>query len=190
MAVVAGGHQQACDRRLTDERTVVGRAGTEPGGRLEQLVLVDDGHDPTCGVEELEDRAGLHAQVEPLLLDGRAHDDGAVGPWDEIARATVDEAADGPTEPRAVAGTEPEGEPLHRADRWSEVFGQSGELAGAAPGSRARPSAAARCSPERRETPVSRPCSTQRPETSSRIIETPLASQATSSATASARLST
>ena len=95
VAEVAGGDQQARHRRLTDDRTVVGRAGAEPGRRLEQLVLVDDGHDPACGVEQLDHRAGLHGQIEALLLDGRAHDEGAVGPRDQVARPTVDEAAHG-----------------------------------------------------------------------------------------------
>ena len=72
-----------------------GVAGPQPGGRLEQLELVDAGHDRPGVAQQLVHRARPHRGVGAALLDGGADDDRAVAAGHQVDRAPVHQAAHG-----------------------------------------------------------------------------------------------
>jgi hypothetical protein len=103
VAVVARRDDDVVEPAPTDARRVVRRAGAQSGRRLQQLELVDPGHDGARVAEQLVHGARLHRGVDPALFDRRAHDEGAVAPGDQVHRVPAHQAADGAAEQRAGA---------------------------------------------------------------------------------------
>ena len=116
-----------------------GVAGPQAGGRLEQLELVDAGHDGPGVAEQLVHRAGLHRGVGAPLLDRGADHDRAVAaraPGTRSARAPG-RAPCGPAAGRGAAGVgRPEAQDvaLDRAERGEPGTGEAGDGGQAGPG--------------------------------------------------------